>query len=437
MRYPLSIFTYLILVCSCVPLDQSTNSNSDTREVLSFDSRVYENDIKTVLLHPFLGNIEDEIKPAAISIDQDIPLLLSFDQLTTDYDDFKVKIIHCNFDWQKSLLSENEYLFTFNEFPIRDYEFSFNTRTAYTHYTFSVPKVKLPGNYLLVVYRGNNTNDLVLSERFIVFGQAVGIAPEVTVSTDIAKRNMNQQVSFLINYSKIEILNPLEDIKVVIRQNERWDNAIFTLKPTFVDDTRHILEYQHFNLENNFLGGNEFRFFDLRTINYSGQNVSGIKKAPTRLDAFLSKDKDRGAEVYGLFNDINGDFVINNLESSPPSISSDYVNVHFFLETEKKLPQDVYIGGELANWNFTNKNRMSYDEELGGYTGTLFLKQGWYNYIYYVLENEVNPYILEGSHFETENQYEFIVYFRPPGSRADQIVGYFKFNFNERRNLRD
>lgn len=425
-------FGFIILTCvSCVPVNQSSN-NTETNKVLKTSDWVYEENIKTVLLHPFQGNIEDQLKPAVLPIEQNVPLLLSFDQLYSEYEDFKVKIIHCNYNWEKSLLNDNEFLFEFNEFPVRNYEVSFNTRTEFTHYRLTVPKVKLPGNYLLIVYRGSNPNDLILTKRFMVYNSQAGIGPEVEVSSDISKRRSHQQIKFVINYNNLEVLNPLDDIKVVIRQNQRWDNAITGLKPTFLRESEQILEYEHFNLENNFPGGNEFRFFDLRTINYTGQNVSGIEKKTNRIDAFIFKDENRGDEVYGQFNDINGDFLINNLETSPPQTASDYVNVHFFLETEK-IRDEVYVSGELTNWNFTNDNLMDYDEELKGYTGNLLLKQGWYNYIYYTPESNSKPYALEGSFFETENTYEFFVYFRPQGTRADQIVGYYFLNHNNRR----
>ncbi len=421
------IFTWI----ACVPVNQST-SNTETNKILRTSDHIYEDNIKTVLLHPFQGNIEDQIKPAVLAIDQKIPLLLSFDQLYSEYEDFKVRIIHCNYNWEKSLLNDNEYLYDFNEFPIRDYEVSFNTRTEYTHYRLPVPRVKIPGNYLIAVYRGDNPNDLILTRRFMVYASIVGLAPEVEVSSDISKRRSNQQINFVINYNNLEVLDPLNDIKVVIRQNKRWDNALTFLKPTFVRESERILEYEHFNLENNFPGGNEFRFFDLRTINYTGQNISGVDKKPNRVDAFMFKDKNRGDEVYGQFNDINGNFLINNLETSPPQTTSDYINVHFFLEMEK-IRDAIHIAGELTDWKFTSGNLMRYDEELKGYTGSLLLKQGWYNYIYYTPEPAGNPYTLEGSFFETENTYEFFVYFRPPGTRADQIVGYYLLNHNNKR----
>lgn len=422
------IFLPILWLCLyCVPLDQSS-SHKETGKALVYDNRQYESDIKTVLLHPFKGNIEDEIKPAAIHLRQDTPLLLSFDHLNADYENFRVKIYHCDRNWSKSNLNENEYLNAFNEFPINDYETSFNTRTSYIHYRFIVPKVKITGNYLLVVYRNNNPNDIMLSRRFVVYDQVAGVTPKVEISSNIANRKTHQQVTFSINYRNIDILNPHEEVMVTLMQNERWDNAITTLRPTFARESEKLLEYYHYDLSNNFTGGNEFRFFDMRTINYSGQNVSGIRKGAERIDAFIMKDKDRGKEAYAEVNDINGNFVINNLESSPPEIASDYVYIHFFLETERTSPSPVYIAGQFNNWDYSKANQMEYDESLKGYTGTLLLKQGWYNYIYYVPDTD-NPYMYEGSHYETSNQYTFLVYYRPQGGRYDQIIGYLNYNY--------
>ena len=34
----------------------------------------------------------------------------------------------------------------------------------------------------------------------------------------------------------------------------------------------------------------------------------------------------------------------------------------------------------------------------------------------------------EGNHFVTENSYTVLVYFRPFGARADEIIGYMQLN---------
>ena len=39
----------------------------------------------------------------------------------------------------------------------------------------------------------------------------------------------------------------------------------------------------------------------------------------------------------------------------------------------------------------------------------------------------------EGSHQETENQYDLLVYYRPPGTRADLLIGYQTVGVNNRQ----
>lgn len=437
MKYLIYIFILLAALWqSCMPVpgsSSSTPAGTEINKTLQFQDKVYEENIQTAILYPLTGETEAEILPAALPLRQEYPLVLKFDELHGEIDNYNVRIVHCNFDWTESSLNNAEFMEDFNEFPIRDYEASFNTRVPYIHYRFLVPRVKLPGNYLLVVYRGRNKNDIILSKRFIVFDQRVQVIPEIGLSSGIPERNLNQQINFAVNYGNITIPNPYEGVDVVIRQNQRWDNAIRNLKPTFVREAEQVLEYHHFDLENNFKGGNEFRFFDLRSIHFSGQNIGDIKITENRVDAFLLIDENRQHDAYGQHNDINGEFVVNNLEASPRETASEYVNVHFFLEAEQKARGNVYIAGELTNWEFKEDNLMHYNSELQGYTGSLFLKQGWYNYQYLVKDGR-NPYLFEGSHFEAENQYEIIVYHRPPGARADLIVGYMDLRYNNRRN---
>ena len=67
---------------------------------------------------------------------------------------------------------------------------------------------------------------------------------------------------------------------------------------------------------------------------------------------------------------------------------------------------------------------MKYNSDLGGYTANLLLKEGYYEYLYITPDDE---YQLEGNHFETENTYDIIVYYRPPSKIYDVIVGYSRF----------
>ena len=67
------------------------------------------------------------------------------------------------------------------------------------------------------------------------------------------------------------------------------------------------------------------------------------------------------------------------------------------------------------------------------YEKTLLLKQGFYNYNYVTTSmNEddkiINYETAEGHYWDTENVYTVLVYYRPFGARADELIGYTQIN---------
>jgi hypothetical protein len=418
-------FLPLVFVLSrCVPIHQTTNAEYTANQLI-LDDHNYEAQVHSARIYPVGTAKIEATNPAVTLLNQQSTLLLEFDDLAEEVGDYYAHIIHCNANWTKSSLTDLEFMVDFNEFVIDQYEFSFNTKTPYVTYRLLLPTVKLPGNYVVVVYRNPNKDDLLLTRRFLVVSNSVEVAAKGGISTGIAERTTHQQIDFTINYGNHEILNPYQDVKVAIRQNQKWFNAITNLRPSSIREDISQLVYQHFNLENNFRAGNEYRYFDLRSVSFLGLNVSRIAEERGILNAFLMRDRPRTG-AYSVYNDINGKYVLENVEPRKSLMESEYVKTHFFLAKEEPINSDVYIMGELSNWAFNQNNRMTYNQELKGYTGSLLLKQGWYNYLYYA-PSAPDPFLLEGNHYETENQYEIIVYHRPVGSRADLIIGYRSF----------
>ena len=422
----------ILWISSCVPLDQATtNVNTQSRaKKLQFKNLVYEQNIKTVRLYPMQNSYDEVIQPAILSLQSPRNLILEFDQLFGDFESYYARLIHCDANWEKSQLRDSEVLTQFNEFPITEYQYSFGTRTPYVHYEWIVPHVKRTGNYLIKVFRQGNESDLILTRRFMVYDNKIQIEATVGISQGIVERDFNQQLNFSIRYPDLKIQNPLEEINVVIRQNKRWDNALDKLPPTSIKEDLRTIEYRYFNLENNFFGGNEFRFFDLRSINILGQNVASVDRKENRVDAFIMKDELNVNRGHGTMNDINGEYVIGNLETDPATITSDYVFVHFYLESAPRS-EAIFVFGALSDWDYNDNNLMTYDNALKGYSKSILLKQGWYNYMFYLPEAQ-DPYYFEGSYFQTENSYEVLVYYRPIGALADQLVGYSNIVHNKR-----
>lgn len=398
---------------------------------LRYENATYEEEIRTVKLYPNTGSFYDVLEPSVTQLGQ-VNLTLEFDDLVQDAETYKVRLIHCNADWTKSNFHNLDFLYKYNEFNITQYEYSVDTKVKYVHYSFNVPNVKVPGNYLLVVYRGTNEKDIILSHRFMVYQNLVSVELESPLTGMTSSSRFNQQLDFKINYQNAEITNPRETIKVVMRKNERPDAVITDLKPSFVREGQSEIEYRFFNFENNFRGGNEYRFFDLRSLRNPGANVNKVNwsEYPTQVE--LMTDKAKTHEAYAQNNDINGDYYIANTDSGLGTNSADYVYTWFYLKSAEQLPGTVYVAGKMNNFKNSPSSRMTYHTNTRMYTTKLLLKQGWYNYQYYIASDTLSPTYLEGDHFETENMYEIFIYHRPMTSRSDLLIGYSRHELNPR-----
>jgi Domain of unknown function (DUF5103) len=393
---------------------------------LRTDNWNYESSIKTVLLYPQLNDDPDravQLPPPVISLEQSVPLVLEFDELTDQtHAPFHAKILHCNADWTLSPLNDIEFLTGYNDLLINEFEYSSGTKVAYLHYKYNLPKVKISGNYLIMVYRESNIKDLILTRRFVVFENLVEIPAKIGTSAGISERQTDQQVDLGVSFSGYNLINPLQSVKVVILQNQNWLGAV-RLSPFNVEETR--LNYTFFNLENSIPGGNEFRFFDIRSLRSSGMNVARLTVRPDTNRVQLATDLPRATQSYARLQDMNGDFVIDHYELSRGATNSDYTPVTFYLKTEEQPGRNLYIFGALTNRQLLPEARLQYDNVNQVYTTKLLLKQGFYNFEY-VTEKNGRPetVLIEGNHFETENQYEILVYYRPPAARNDLIIGY-------------
>ena len=420
------LFTlFLALAASCTPIVQSSTNSESNPKVLRLTDFAYEPEIRTVELSPEGFPLLPAVTKLGVW-----NLVLRFDDLRSDRETYNARIIHCNYDWTKSDLQDLDYLTTYNEFPVNNSEFSVDTHIPYVHYWLLMPAVKLPGNYVVMLYRGSNKEDVILTKRFMVYENLVTFTLEDNLVGSGAVANINQQLNFKVIYKNLTILNPLIDVHVNIRQNQRWDNMATDVRPSFTREIEKELEYRFFEDSKMFRGGNEFRFFDFRSLNNPGRNVGYVAKTSKPYEVYLAKDKPRTDEAYGQYDDINGGYTIDNYDYRDLTFTN-YANVTFNLSTPP-VDGDVYVTGAFNYWNLNDLNRMEYDSTEGMYKGRLLLKQGWYDYQYIVKSSKLPPYYFEGSHFETENRYEILIYNKPFQPRADILIGYFVVEKNPR-----
>jgi len=395
---------------------------------LTFSDHSYEEEIRTVMLYPSEGGSRNNLRSAVVPL-QKQNLVLEFDDLQGERSNYYVKLIHCNVDWAKSSLMDLDFLSDYNEFSITEYDLSSNVSIAYVHYYFQVPAVKLPGNYLLIAYRENDDEDILLTRRFMVYSNEVSVFQDNQMKGAGTLYASNQQLNFKVNYSKLDIVNPMESVHTVIRQNQRWDNVRLTVTPSFIREDKRELEYRFFDQDNQFMAGNEFRFVDFRSLNYPGQNTGRIDRSKRPFSLWVQTDKSREDQMYAMHTDLNGNFVIDNQDYKDAAISGDYVFVTFTLAVPP-VNGHVYLLGAMNNWSRSPESKMNFRKDQNLYETTLFLKQGLYNYQYWVESDKANGFQIEGSHYQTENLYEIFIYYRPFRPNADLLIGYYPIQVN-------
>ena len=380
---------------------------------------IIDEKIKTIRLYPALSDENDQLKPAMVPL-EDQHLVLEFDDLRENTENYYVDLTHCDHDWNKSGLHDLDFLKVYNEFTINDYAYSSNTHVPYVHYRFQVPEVSLPGNYILTVYRDGDKDERAFTRRFSVFRQDVQITPVVRPGQSVLRRDL-QQVNFQVRYDDSRIPDPTRTIHVVVRQNQRWDNAATGLLPYRSDPYKRTLDYVYFDETATFKAGNEFRFFDFTSANYPGQNTGYLDKKSRPYHLFLARDKSRNSEAYAQYRDLNGNFVTANRDAGSPEITGQYVYVHFLLEGATSTTDPVYVTGAWSDWQLAEGYQLIPSGDL--MEAVVLLKQGFYNYAYATRGDRI-----EGNHAETENQYEILVYNRNFSNNADLLVGYYSYS---------
>lgn len=363
------------------------------------------------------------------------PLTLEFDDLSDSQSDYTYKIEHYDYDWNISNLIATAFINGYDNDWIRNFENSFNTLQPYTYYRLNIPnektQIKLSGNYLITIL--NEDGEVLFTRPFIVYQPLVDVGVSAHKSRDIATINSKQNIEFSVNHPDLLINNPSQEIKVVVYQNNDWNTSIKNIKPQFYRGTQLLYKYSD---KVSYWAGNEYLFFDTKEIRNATNNI-----AKSRLDGlfntYLYTDEMRNNKPYTFYPDVNGNFVVRTVDSDDSTTEADYSYVHFTLEAHTGIGEDdIYIYGDFNDWRLTEENKMKYNDRLKLYTSKMLMKQGFYNYTYITANDkkEINNHAVEGSFYQTENDYSVIVYYRPIGSRYDQVVGYGRANSENLRN---
>jgi hypothetical protein len=356
--------------------------------------------------------------------------LISFDDLEADQKDYFYKIEHFNFEWEPSGISDREFIAGYDQDRIRYFENSFNTLQFFTHYKVSFPnkntKIIISGNYKISIL--NDDDEILFTRRFIVYEPKVNVGVSVHRSRDVSESDTKQTVQFIINHPNLLINNPKQEIKTVLLQNNDWNTAITDLEPQYYRGTQMLYKYID---RTTFWAGNEFHNFDSKSVRNSTLTIARVESGPELYHTILYTNEERIDRPYTLYPDINGNYVIRNIRGEDDAIDSDYTWVFFTLESLEDLEgKRIYVNGSFNNWRFDSSNEMIYNKNIGLYETKLLLKQGFYNYQYITINQSdvISNHDIDGSFYQTENEYSVLVYYKKFGSRYDSIIGYGKGN---------
>ena len=418
-------FLLLLLTFSVIAQDEYVNDNQ-----LRYEDWTYKSYIKTVQLHESTF----DANPAILRFNGTEQLELSFDDLEADKKTYSISFVHCDANWEPSNLMNSEFMNGFYEANILNFNYSTNTIQKYTHYSILFPQSNLQfsktGNYIVYVYENNDKEKIILTKRFMIYDDKVTVVANVRQAIGNDEQYEKQHIDFNIINSQYELTNPFTDMKVIITQNNRWDNAVNNIKPTFTEPRQ--LTYS-LDDKSTFNGGNEFRYFDSRSLRTYTERVANIvRDSSYTYHIELKTDELRTFKSYSFYNDLNGGFLIKNQDlATNPDIEADYAWVHFFLPYDTQTSGNFYVLGKLTEWRLNKNNRMTYNYKKMGYECDLFIKQGYYNYTYVFLADEkkaADETLSEGNHWETENDYTIYVYHRQRGTYYDQLVAVKRFN---------
>ncbi len=355
-------------------------------------------------------------------LEEQTPMEISFDEMSHD-----VHLYTYTVQMTDGGLTSGEYLQGFPTKDITDYEHSLNTSREYTHYWFEFPNEEMrltkSGDYRLTIYEDGDIANKVAEVDFVVVEPMVKIDAKIRANTDIEFNGRFQQLDIDINTAALNVRDPKE-VRVVVTQNNRTDNAVTIDRPTYIEPNR--LRYIN-NKALIFEGGNEYHHFDAFSRFYAGTGIDRVYHEMGDYHALLfTSEITRGQYIHQY--DSDGRFVVNAERTGDPDTEAEYMWVYWNLPVEKPfLDGSLYMGGELFGNELGVRNRMQYDPETKSYWLTELVKQGGYDYQYWFsgkgTQNKTTTQRVDGSYWQTENEYAIYVYWRPFGARYDRLVG--------------
>ena len=279
----------------------------------------------------------------------------------------------------------------------------------------------MSGNYRVDII-DDESQEKVISAFFLVNEDLINVGLSASGDTDIDTRRSHQQVNVKIDYAPLRTIYPREQITGYVLQNYRWDNMVALPASTGIN--QQYMEWTHCR-DLIFDGGNEYHKFEILDVHRNSFNVEDNvwDRENNVWHTYLWPDYKRPSYVYD--ETPKGAFYIRNSDNRESDITSEYVRVHFILQSQEPFPYPVYVNGMWTNEYNDDRYEMKYDNGSKTYTVEVPLKYGYYSYQYLMSGPDGKTMIppTEGSYYETRNVYTALFYYRSNIDRADRLVG--------------
>jgi hypothetical protein len=437
------------------------NTSFAQKEVLRYEDYIYSPNIRTVKF----TQKDNYLSFPVLVLGGNNFVELEFDDLSADSRNLYYRVIQCDVNWQPTQLSDLDYIDGYAYDQMREFHFSFKTTRPFVHYRLVLPnentKFTKSGNYLLKIYEDSGKERLMLTRRFVVIESQVAISARLVPPFSPGKFRTHHEIDFEASFSKFPVSNLRQELKAVVIQNNRWDNAITGLQPNFAKFDNQLWDYQDKVV---FPAGKEYRWLDLRSLLIYGSQTEAIEQINNRYVVTLQKDRMFEPTQYLQIFDLNGEYVIGNNDRLTGrqtedlsarivqggsnrntsywrdqflndenhfnhALGSDYADVRFSLAMNQALPanQELYIVGRFTDYQLSPEYKMTWDSERNAYVVTTLMKQGFYNYTYAIRDANSKVKVadlgaVDGNWWEAENAYSILIYYRPFGQMYDRII---------------
>ncbi|MGK6344300.1 type IX secretion system plug protein domain-containing protein [Chryseobacterium sp. DT-3] len=356
-------------------------------------------------------------------------LVLSFDDLSNASEIYRYTIKHYDRNWNDDNLFFTEIANGSLNGLLDQFQYSFNTLQAYTHYKLTFPndkiQPKISGNFELIVYKDSADRPL-FKKRFYLVEDAATVALNVSRIADAKKPNINQRVEVKATSKAGDLSSNVNSMTLNVMQNNNPNEVVNNLKPSATLGNQ--LLFQQMSLT--FPGNNEFYYFDNKNMNMAADMVSATELKDGVNNTYLHPVWAFPLN-YQYQPDVNGAWFYRRndlgLERNAER-EADYSWVYFSLDSDP-VDKEIYVLGGFNNFKPSKENQMQYDTASKKYIAKIFLKQGFYNYILATKESNgsLNFGEINGNFWQTENLYQAFLYYAPFGRNYDGLMGYGEF----------